>query len=79
MTENQITLATHLARCSFLPDSSPKRFAQSIANRVKNAPEFELTPKQHQYLCQAVIKFRRQIPQSIVQIARKELLECSVC
>lgn len=79
MTENQITLATHLARCTFVPATGTKRFAQSMADCVKNAPEYELTPKQHQYLCQAVIKFRRQIPEAIVQIARKELLECAVC
>jgi hypothetical protein len=73
MTENQIALINGLADCTFCPGIGTKRFARDMAFFANNSPERELTAKQYKYLCEAVIKFRRQIRPGLVVIARNEL------
>jgi hypothetical protein len=70
------TLAIALAKCTFVPGVPTKRFARDMAERAHwpSGPDtVPLTPKQRKYLCEAVIKFRRQIPQSVVALANKML------
>jgi hypothetical protein len=70
MTKDQITLATHLARCIFPPGTATKRFAKDIAFRAGLFEPKPLTEKQAEYLRTAVIRFRRQIPCDVVALAR---------
>lgn len=71
MTDDQIEMAIALGHCTFVPGTNTKRFARSMRDTAKNIPEHELTDKQHKYLCEATIKFRRQIPERVVHIAQK--------
>lgn len=70
MTPDQITMATHLARCTFVPGTSTKRFAQDMAYRAAQTESKPITGGQAEYLRTAVIRFRRQIPGDVVALAR---------
>ena len=70
MTEEQIAMARALCAASFCPGTCTKRFARNMGLMAANQPDRELTPKQAEYLRTAVIRFRRQIPPEVVEIAR---------
>lgn len=70
MTPDQITMVTHLARCTFVPGTGTKRFAQDMAYRAEHMAGKPITGGQAEYLRTAVIRFRRQIPDDVVELAR---------
>lgn len=70
MTEDQKTMARALVRCTFVPGIGTKRFAQDMAHLADYSPEREITPRQAEYLRTAVIRFHRQIPQEVVDLAK---------
>lgn len=70
MTPDQIEMAKALVRATFVPGTATKRFAKDMAGLAEHSPEKELTPKQAKYLYDAVHRFRRQIPPSIVAKAQ---------
>lgn len=70
MTPLQIQFAQALRGVVFCPGSGTKRFARDMAQLAEHQPERELTPKQAEYLRTAVIRFRRQIPAAVVDLAR---------
>lgn len=74
MNADEQMLALALAKCTFIPGIPTKRFARDMADCANHMPDKILTPPQRKYLCEAVIKFRRQIPQSVVSLAQKMLL-----
>lgn len=63
-------MAVHLARCTFVPGTGTKRFAQDMAFRAGQPESKPLTSRQAEYLRSAVIRFRRQIPDDVVALAR---------
>jgi hypothetical protein len=72
MTADEKTLAIALSKCTFVPGVPIKRFARDMAERAHwpSGPDtVPLTPKQRKYLCEAVLKFRRQIPREVVGLA----------
>lgn len=72
MTEPQRELALALARVTFYPGSSMKRFAADMAARAANPGGTQrLTPRQHAYLIDLALKFRRQLPCSVVLMAEQ--------
>lgn len=73
MTKDQIDMAIALGRCTFVPGTNTKRFARQMKAIAEQAPEKDISFKQHMYLCKAVYRFRRQIPQRIVDIANAEI------
>lgn len=73
MTPAQISMATALARVTFLPGSGTKRFARDMANLVTQQPDKVLTLRQAKYLAEAVVRYRRQIPAEVVALAREAL------
>ena len=78
MNDDEKTLAFALAQCVFVPGVATKRFARNMAFQANDHPAKELTPKQRKYLCEAVVKFRRQIPASAVSLARTMLAATQV-
>ena len=76
MRDDEKTMAIALAKCTFIPGIPTKRFARDMAERAHwpTGPDtVPLTPKQRKYLCEAVIKFRRQIPIATVVLAATTL------
>ena len=69
MTTDQMTMAAHLARCIFVPGTGTKRFAHDMAARALTMDPKPLTDRQAEYLRTAVIRFRRQIPRQVVDLA----------
>lgn len=72
MTPEQRQMARSLALCGLFPGSNVKRFARDMASMAIAAPETELTPAQHRYLCDMVERYRRQIPPAVVATARAQ-------
>ena len=70
MTTDQMTMAAHLARCTFFPGTGTKRFAHDMAFRATQPDPAPLTERQAEYLRTAVIRFRRQIPAEVVELAK---------
>lgn len=73
MTPAQISMATALARVTFPPGVGTKRFARDMADLATQKPDQVLTLRQAQYLAEAVIRYRRQIPAEVVALAREAL------
>lgn len=73
MTPEQISMARALAKCNFVPGIRTKRFAHDIAETANLRPETVLTQPQAQYLAEAVVRFRVQIPDKVVALARAAL------
>ena len=68
MTDQEISAARLLSRCTFPPASNQKRFAhQCYANTIGN-PELVLTEKQSKYLLGLAWSYRRQI--GVAELAR---------
>jgi hypothetical protein len=72
MTTDEIQMAKALNQCTFVPGIGTKRFARNMAALAEHNPGAELTEKQKAYLCEAVIRFRRQIAPEIVLLARMQ-------
>lgn len=77
MTEGQKTMARALAACTFVPGISTKRFARDMAHLADHGPDLELSPRQAEYLRTAVIRYRRQIPRDVVQLAESLEVQAS--
>lgn len=73
MTEAEKTLARALAQVTFCPGIGTKRFARDMAFNAGQPQSRALTERQRQYLLTAVVRFRRQIPRDVVELARQEL------
>lgn len=73
MTPSQISMATALARVTMPAGVGTKRFARDMADLATQRPEQALTQRQAQYLAEAVIRYRRQIPADVVALARSSL------
>ena len=73
MTDSEMAMAIHLAACVFVPGTATKRFARDMAFRAagSESSKIPLTEKQAKYLREAVIRFRRQIPNEVVELARQ--------
>jgi hypothetical protein len=77
MTTDQIHMAIALGRCTFVPGTGTKRFAQDMQYRALNISDRPITARQAEYLRTAVIRFRKQIPADVVELARSlETTEC---
>ncbi len=59
MTDLEVRAACALARCTFVPGSSPKSFARNMAAIAGGSKQ--ITEGQRAYLWSAVWHFRRQI------------------
>lgn len=77
MTESErlIARAIRPGLVTYHPGTRTKGFARDMAYMADNRPLEPLTPKQAAYLCQVAIKFRRQVPADIVEVARRTLAE----
>lgn len=77
MTDAEKMLARAIAptMVTYCPGSRIKRFATDMAGFEKYQPEKKLTGGQVKYLCQVAVRYRRQIPEDIVQLARRMLAE----
>lgn len=73
MTPEQISMATALARVTMRPAIATKRFARDMADLATQQPDQPLTQRQAQYLAEAVVRYRRQIPADVVALARAAL------
>jgi hypothetical protein len=69
MTNEEKLMAKALAKCTFIPGVQVKRFARDMAFRAELDDADPLTPRQAEYLRNAVIRFRRQIDPKIVDLA----------
>lgn len=74
MTPAQISMATALARVSMPAGVGTKRFARDMADLATQKPEQPLSPRQAQYLAEACVRYRRQLPDEVVALARAALL-----
>ena len=68
MTPDEVRITEALARCSFLPGSSPKRLVRQIAGRDRSRP---LTDRQRAYLWAVAWSWRRQLPAELIALAGK--------
>lgn len=77
MTDNERMFARAIAPSVvvYVPGIGTKRFARDMATLERLSPAAVLSPKQARYLRQVVVRFRRQIPADIVELARRELAE----
>lgn len=75
MTDSEKMLARAIAQVTYCPGIGTKRFAREMADRAQHAPLVPLTPKQSKYLCDVAIRYRRQVPEDIVRLARQVLAE----
>lgn len=73
MTPDQISMATALARVTMRPAVATKRFARDMADLATQQPDKPLTQRQAQYLAEAVVRYRRQIPAAVVALAKAAL------
>lgn len=71
MTPEQQTFARALNRCTFVPGIGVKRFARDMVHLADTDPGRTLTPAQSEYLRTAVIRYRKQIPRDVVELAQK--------
>jgi hypothetical protein len=72
MTEHQVLLAQALERCTFLPASIEKRFANSMAARSRMQSPPALTEKQSALMQQLAWRFRRQLPAELVPASKPQ-------
>ena len=79
MTDEEKRLALALDQCTFVPGIGTKRFAKDMAGIARGWAPYSLTPSQHKYLIESVIKFRRQIPADIVAVALRLQKEKEKC
>jgi hypothetical protein len=70
MTPEQQTMAKALNQCALWPGTNTRRFAADMAHLAEHDPGREITPKQAEFLRTAVIRYRRQIPRDVVEIAK---------
>lgn len=75
MTDSERLIARAIGNVTFCPGIGTKRFARDMAWMAEHNPLNPLTPKQAKYLCEVAIKFRRQVPADIVEVARRALAE----
>jgi hypothetical protein len=68
MTADEIRIVEALYGCSFSPGSSQKRFVRQIFHRDRAKP---LTDRQRAYLWAIAWSWRRQLPGSLVRLARE--------
>ena len=72
MTDLEKSWAIAPSHCTFVTGTGAKRFARNMGEAAKLEESPELTPKQREYLRTAVIRFRRQIMDSVVLSAMKD-------
>lgn len=70
MTPEQISMARALARVTFPPGLPGKRFALDMAAQANLRPLATLTAKQADFLAELVVRYRRQIPADVVELAK---------
>lgn len=75
MTEDQITKAQALSRCTFQPGSNAKRFVRDMARLANDNPDQELTERQRKYLDDLFHSYRRQIGRAYLEILGQKSLE----
>ena len=68
MTPDEIRIVDALARCSFIPGTSQKRFVRQLAGCDRKRP---LTDRQRAYLWAIAWSWRRQLSADLVTLARK--------
>lgn len=74
MTEPERELALALApgRVTYFPGSSAKRFAGDMAALASNpGATARLTARQHRYLVDLAVMYRRQLPAGVVELAQR--------
>jgi hypothetical protein len=69
MTPDEIRIAQALARCSFAPGTSAKRFVRQMEARAANSPAPPLSDRQRAYLWAVAWSWRRQLPRRLVDLA----------
>lgn len=70
LEEQTLALALSPSRVTYCPGSSQKRFALDMATRALLPDPQPITPKQRAYLVKLAHRYRRQVPQSIVELAQ---------
>ena len=70
MTPEQILMANALARAGLFPGSNAKRFSRDMQALADHKPDTPLTPAQHKYLCDLVVRHRRTISPPAVAVAQ---------
>ena len=75
MTEVEIRIAKAIAPglVTYQPGSATKRFARDMAWLAQNNAGQAITPKQARYLFTTAVRYRRQVPADIVELARSEV------
>jgi len=68
MTPDEIRIIAALARCSFAPGTSQKRFVRQMAARVSMHP---LTDRQRANLWAIAWSWRRQLPRELADLAKR--------
>ena len=69
MTADEAQLAYALARCKMVPGSYNKRFSRDLAGMAHQGKD--LTDPQRRNLLKLVIRYRRQIPADLVELAKQ--------
>ena len=71
--EKAMALAIEPPKVSYVPGIPTKRFARDIAAEARSENP-HITTGQASYLRAVVVRFRRQIPASVVELARKPMV-----
>lgn len=72
MTKDEQTLALALSadKVNYFPGSRQKRFAIEMAQQASQPDPKPITANQRGYLIALALRYRRQVPQSIVELAQ---------
>lgn len=69
MTDHEVRMALALGACRFSPGSVDKRIARTLSAQAREESPM-ITAKQARMLLRKVERYRRQIPEEIVDLAR---------
>lgn len=71
MTADEINICRAFNCVTFPIGTNAKRLALNMADQAEMRPEAKLTPRQRAAILEIAIRFRRQIPGEIVELAKK--------
>ena len=71
VTSDEITIAKAIGAVTFVPGIPAKRLARQLCHQAEANPSYELTQKQREAMLSICVRFRRQVPAGVVELARR--------
>ncbi|RZI79839.1 MAG: hypothetical protein EOP38_24275 [Rubrivivax sp.] len=71
LEEQTLALALSPSRVKYCPGSNQKRFALDMALRASQLEPLPITVKQRGYLVALALRYQRQVPEAVVDLATR--------